>query len=222
MRPFRFSVILLAGLLVACGPGNDRRPEKDETFATPDTRPFLLNDADRSPTVTPDLQRAVHTLEDIAGRSWGSLEDPELGRWSTLVFVRSDCPISNQYAPEIRRIHADYAINGVEFFLVYIDRHLTEEAVREHLEEFGHTLPAILDSDHVLVDKAGATITPEVAIFSEGAELEYRGRINNLYPTLGRPRRQVTEHDLRNALDDLVQGRPVRTPVTQATGCYIE
>ena len=154
-------------------------PKKPRPLRHRTPRPFFLNDADRPPTVTPALQRAVHTLEDIAGRSWGSLEDPELGRWSTLVFVRSDCPISNQYAPEIRRIHADYARNGVEFFLVYIDRHLTEETVREHLEEFGHTLPAILDSDHVLVEKAGATITPEVAVFSEGAELEYRGRINN-------------------------------------------
>jgi hypothetical protein len=32
----------------------------------------------------------------------------------------------------------------------------------------------------------------------------------------------VTEPDLRNALDELVAGRAVSRPVTEATGCYIE
>jgi hypothetical protein len=52
--------------------------------------------------------------------------------------------------------------------------------------------------------------------------VEYRGRIDDLYAALGRPRRQVTHPDLRDALDDLVAGKPVRTPRTEATGCYIE
>src|SRR6202043_3459255 len=31
----------------------------------------------------------------------------------------------------------------------------------------------------------------------------------------------VTEHDLRQALDDLLAGKPVQTPATQAVGCPI-
>ncbi len=160
-------------------------------------------------------------LVDIEGVDHGTLAAPR-GRWTSLFFVRTDCPIANRYAPEIRRICADYAAAGLECLLVYVDGHLTAEDVREHTEAFDLALPAILDREHALVTRAGATVTPEAAVFARGAERQYRGRIDNLYAELGRPRLEVTERDLRSALDDLVAGRPVRRPLTQATGCYIE
>ena len=161
-------------------------------------------------------------LIDIDGVSHGTLAEPALGRWTSLFFVRTDCPVANHYAPEIRRICADHAESGVECLLVYVDEHLTVDDVRQHADAFDYALPAILDGEHALVARAGATITPEAAVFARGAELAYRGRIDNLYAELGRPRRQATERDLRNALDDLAAGRPVRKRETQATGCYIE
>jgi hypothetical protein len=161
-------------------------------------------------------------LVDIEGVDHGTLAAPTHGRWTSLFFVRTDCPIANRYAPEIRRICADYAAAGLECLLVYVDGHLTAEDVREHADAFDLALPAILDRDHALVAHAGATVTPEAAVFASGAELKYRGRIDNLYAELGRPRVNVTERDLRSALDDLVAGRSVHRSLTQATGCYIE
>lgn len=161
-------------------------------------------------------------LLDIDGVRHGTLAAPVHGRWTSLFFIRTDCPIANRYAPEIRRICADYAAAGLACLLVYVDGHLTPADVRAHTAAFDLAWPAILDREHALVASAGATITPEVAVFAPGAELKYRGRIDNLFAELGRPRVNVTERDLRNALDDLVAGRPVARPLTQATGCYIE
>jgi hypothetical protein len=161
-------------------------------------------------------------LVDIDGVDHGTLSSPARGRWTSLFFVRTDCPVANQYAPEIGRICAEYAAEGVECLLVYVDGHLTPADVRRHTADFDLALPAILDRDHALVEQAGATITPEVALFAAGGALEYRGRIDNGYEELGRPRRVVTERDFRLALDDLVAGRAMRAPRTQATGCYIE
>lgn len=169
-----------------------------------------------------DSPDAALELVDIDGVSHGTLAAPARGRWTSLLFVRTDCPIANHYAPEIRRICAEHAESGVECLLVYVDGHLTVDDVRQHVDAFDYALPAILDEKHALVARAGATITPEAAVFAGGAELAYRGRIDNLYAELGRPRRQATERDLKNALDDLAAGRPVRKPQTQATGCYIE
>ena len=59
-------------------------------------------------------------------------------------------------------------------------------------------------------------------MYAGDGTLAYSGRIDNLYAELGRPRQAATERDLRNALDDIVAGRAVRTPNTQAIGCYIE
>jgi hypothetical protein len=38
-----------------------------------------------------------------------------------LVFVRTDCPISNRYAPELRRLQDRFAPRGMAFWLVYPD-----------------------------------------------------------------------------------------------------
>ena len=41
------------------------------------------------------------------------------GDVTVLIFVTTDCPIANRYAPEIRRIHEEFGDN-VTFWLVYI------------------------------------------------------------------------------------------------------
>jgi hypothetical protein len=51
--------------------------------------------------------------------------------------------------------------------------------------------------------------------------IKYRGRIDNFYAALGKPRQRATSHDLRNALAAVVAGRTVEPPRTEALGCYI-
>lgn len=162
---------------------------------------------------------ALPLLVDIDGIEHGA---PARGRWTSLFFVGTDCPVSNRYVPEIKRICAGYAPAGVDCLLVYSSRTLNQKTIREHLAAYGYGLPAILDSTRTVTALAGATVTPEVAVFGADAKLAYRGRIDDLFGELGRPRQQVSQRDLRDALDDLVAGRPVRKPRTRAIGCYIE
>jgi hypothetical protein len=163
------------------------------------------------------------TPADIDGIAHATLMQPAPGRWSLLLFVGTDCPVSNQYAPEIRRICGDYAPAGVQCSLVYSDRQTTVGQVRTHLDAFGlGKLPALIDNDQSLAQRAGARVTPQAVVYAADGARAYSGRIDNLYVELGRPRQNATERDLRNALEDLVAGRAVRTPRTQAIGCYIE
>ena len=171
------------------------------------------------PVVTPFPAEEI-PLRDIEGKIQGDLLNSE-HRASVLFFITHDCPISNQFAPEIQRICGTYEEDGFQCFLVYVDPDLTAGLIRRHLQEFGHQAPAILDSRHRLVEFAGATVTPEVGVFSPRGEILYRGRINNLYERLGRPRRIVTEHDLRGALDQIRDDLPVSPARTQAIGCFV-
>lgn len=159
-------------------------------------------------------------LYDIEGQELGDLFNSEHTA-HILFFVTHDCPISNQLAPEIQRICTSYEGERFQCYLIYVDPDLTVEEVREHVADYGHKSPAILDTNHRLVELAGATITPEVAVFSKSGRLLYRGRINNFYERLGRPRRNVTSHDLRVALDQIGQKLPVEPGRTQAIGCFI-
>jgi AhpC/TSA family len=170
----------------------------------------------------PAIGESAHALRDIDGVVHGSLEQPSGWKWTLLFFLMSDCPIANQYAPEIQRICDSYGPKGAKCFLVYVDSSMKAADIRKHMQDYKYTgLSAILDGKHELVQKAGATVVSEVAVFAAGADLKYRGRIDDLYAGLGKQRRVVTRHDLRDSLDALLAGKGVPSPVTQAYGCFI-
>ena len=138
-----------------------------------------------------------------------------------LFFLGTDCPISNAYAPEIKRICERYASQNIAFALVYPDPDLSLIAAKKHAKEYGYTCPVFIDPNHRLTRQAGATLTPQVAVLAPGGSVLYRGRINNLYVDFGKPRFKATQHDLRSALDAILAGKTVRERFTNAIGCFI-
>ena len=141
---------------------------------------------------------------------------------TVLLFVTTDCPNSNSYAPEIQRICSRYAAKGIACSLIYEESGLAEDAVRRHLQAYRYRgIPAAIDADGSLASRAGATITPEAVLVDRGGATRYRGRIDNFYSGLGRSRQVVTAHDLQDALNALVAGTPVPAPETEAIGCFI-
>jgi hypothetical protein len=172
-----------------------------------------------SPEAKATTARGV-ALMDLEGREYHPFEDSQ-ARAIVFLFVRTDCPVSNRYAPEVRSMFHDYREQGVDFWLVYPDPDATVEAIDKHLEEYRHPLPALRDPRHTLVDLTGVTITPEVAVFVPGSELVYRGRIDDRYVDFGKTRARATRHDLRQALDAVLSGEPIAHPRTQAVGCFI-
>lgn len=171
-------------------------------------------------TLLGPLQLAAVTVLDIDGGSHALPAEQE-AKATIVYFVTHDCPISNRYAPEIQRICAEHASSGVRCMLAYVDSTITAEAIREHRSTYGLDQPAVHDTNHELVRLAGATVTPEAALFDQRGGLAYLGRIDNRYAALGTPRRQATERDLREALASVLSGAPVSTPRTQAVGCFI-
>jgi Redoxin len=157
-------------------------------------------------------------LVDIDGSIHRPFDDPQV-RAVVLVFVVPDCPISNAYLPEVNRLHSAYGPRGVRLFLVQVDPQLSPEGAREHAKEYQLRPPVVLDGRHAWVREVGATITPEAAVLSPAGEVLYLGRIDDRYPALGKRRDQVTSHDLRDALDVILAGRPVPRPRTEAVGC---
>ncbi len=146
----------------------------------------------------------------------------EPGHLSAVIFVASDCPISNYYSHEIRRICDTYAPRGLDCALVYTDPAIKNEAAAKHAHDYGHgSYPKLVDRDRALVEATGATITPEVVLIRPDESIAYRGRIDNYYADLTKPRTKVTEHDWIDALDAILAGKPVAKPEVPAVGCYI-
>ena len=138
------------------------------------------------------------------------------------LFTSTECPISNRYAPEVRRLAAAFAPQGVVFRLIYADPAEKDAAVRDHMAAFAYagTTEALRDPEHALVKFTGATITPEVAVYAHG-RIQYRGRIDDRFVDFGVERPAPAHRDLADALAAVVAGKPVAQPSTQAIGCYI-
>ena len=106
--------------------------------------------------------------------------------------------------------------------MVYEDVGIDESSMQKHLKEYGYVgIPAVIDSRRKIATRSHATVTPEAVLIDSKGDVRYRGRIDNFYAALGKPRQQVTVHDLRDALDAILAGRRVPNPETKALGCYI-
>ena len=168
--------------------------------------------------------RVVHAeplvVRDADGHKFTLLQDKSQ-RATVLLFVTNDCPITNSYAPEIKRLYAAYAARKVMFYLVYADPELKAAAVRQHVKEYGLPCPALLDSGQRLVHFTQAAVTPEAVILAPDGKRLYKGRIDDRYIDFGKARFAATTHDLRDALDAVLRGRPAPHPTTKAIGCFI-
>jgi len=170
----------------------------------------------------PAADAAQIRLEGLDGRPVQALPGA-MGATTVFVFVSTDCPIANRYAPELRRIHDRFA-RTAQFWLVYADPAEATEAVRRHAETFGHGFAALRDPRHDLVRLAGAQVTPEAAVFvpgPDGARLIYRGRIDDRNVAFGRTRPAPTTHDLEDVLLAVVSGKVAPPRTTTAVGCTI-
>jgi hypothetical protein len=137
-----------------------------------------------------------------------------------LLFVASDCPISNRAVPEILRLRARFEPEGVAFWLVYPGADQTADVIRAHLHEYGLALPALRDPRHALAARATVSVTPEAAVFRGGA-LEYHGRIDDRQISLGDTRPEATRHDLAVAIEAVLAGKEAPAAGGPAFGCAI-
>ncbi len=165
---------------------------------------------------------------DLHGKPIRNLAGPGV-RVVVLIFAASDCPISNQYVPEIARLSREFGgADGhgaaVKFWWVFPNAEDTAVVVAKHNHEFSIDEDTVLDPRQSLVARAHVTTTPEAGVFAvEGESLRevYHGRIDDRYISLGQERPQAQRHDLEIAIRAALDGKPAREPGGPAVGCSI-
>ena len=141
---------------------------------------------------------------------------------TVLIFVSTDCPISNRYAPEIKRLHDEFASRGVRFRLVYPNPLDNDAAISKHLEEYGYPQIARARSRSHAGEEGGRHHHAR----SRGVRCTRSGSSIAAASTTASSSsaasvRPPTQRDLRNALTALLAGRRVSPSHTQAVGCFI-
>jgi len=160
------------------------------------------------------------SLQDTAGKAHEASELRDY-KGTVFVFVATDCPNSNTYAPVLARLYHEYSPRGIAFFNVYSDPSESAEMVRKHDADFQVPFPALLDPHQTLARQTGARSTPEAVVLGPDGRQLYRGRVDDRFVDFGRTRFHPTQDDLRAALDAILQGKPVPQAVTKVLGCAI-
>lgn len=156
------------------------------------------------------------------------LDDFADARVLVVIFTCNHCPTAQAYEERIIRLHADYHDKGVSLAAIspndplavrldelgYTDIGDSFEDVKRHAKRRGFKFPYLYDGETQRVSTAfGVLATPHVFIFDRQRKLRYNGRIDDA--DIKPPK----SHDARNAIDDLLAGRPVRVPKTRVFGC---
>ena len=145
------------------------------------------------------------TFADVAGHRYDAAQIA--GRKaSVFLFVSSQCPISNVYAPRFASLADTYGKLGAQVFAVYANAQESLAEIKTHARQHKLTFPVVRDAGSRLADKLGATVTPQAVVMDASGTIRYRGRIDdNAVAT------KVTRHELAEALQAVLNNRPVAT-----------
>lgn len=135
------------------------------------------------------------------------------GRKAVVVlFLSTVCPYANYFAGHLRNLAESYGPRGVLFIGVNSNNWEPRNEVVEHARQRGLTFPIIKDEGHVIADRLGAERTPEAFLVDQTGTLRYRGWVKS----------KQESPDLQRALDAVLDGKPVRRPLTKAFGCAVD
>jgi peroxiredoxin/mono/diheme cytochrome c family protein len=157
-------------------------------------------------------------FRDAAGRRF-ALRDLKGRKAVVVVFLSFECPVSTGYAPALAELSAAYRDRGVAFVGVS-EGDESAKRVEQLAHEFGLPFPVFRD-ERGAAEALRAKITPEAVLLDGDLIPRYRGRIDERYAARLKPNARVGRQDLREALDELLAGRSVSEPETQAIGCAI-
>ncbi|HOU53422.1 MAG TPA: thioredoxin family protein [Myxococcota bacterium] len=140
-----------------------------------------------------------------------------------LAVTCNHCPYARAVWPRLVRLAREFRPRGIPTVAVNPNLHpdypedSLEGMVRAR-ETWGIDFPYLADSDQSLARTLGAVCTPEFFLYDARRRLVYHGRLDDSWQDESR----VTRQDLREAMEALVDGRPVSAEQFPSMGCSIK
>jgi peroxiredoxin len=162
---------------------------------------------------------ADFTLPGVDGRRY-SLSDFKDKKALVVVFVGTECPLANLYLPTLAEMQKKYAGPGVQILTINSNNQDSFAEVVVHARERQLPFPMLKDADQKAANAFGARRTPEAFLLDAGRTIRYRGRIDDQYGYTYR-RAAPTQTELKDAIEQLLSGKPITTPESEVRGCLI-
>lgn len=156
------------------------------------------------------------TLKDYNGKEY-KLSDFKDSKAIVIIFVATQCPISNAYNSRMAALNKEYKEKGISFIGINSNKQESIEEIKTHAAENKLDFVILKDQNNIIADKFKASFTPEVYVLNKDFEIMYHGRIDD-----SRKEEDVKTKDLRKALDEILAGKKVEISKTKAFGCTIK
>ncbi len=153
-----------------------------------------------------DYNQKEHNLADYNG-----------SKAIVLMFISTRCPISTSYNERMEKLYQNYSKKGVTFLGINSNSMEDLKEIKQHALEKNLSFPVLKDANNVIADKLQAQVTPEIFVLNPEHVILYHGRIDD-----ATKEGEVKSADLKNALDEILAGKPVTTAATKAFGCSIK
>jgi peroxiredoxin len=160
------------------------------------------------------------TLGDPRDHGQVALADCKDRKAVVVVFVGTECPLSNAYLPRLAELHQEYGPRGVQFLAVNSNAQDTPERMVAHDRPHPLPFPLLKDPGNHVADLFDARRMAEAFVLDAGGTIRYRGRIDDQYG-IGYQRPRPLHRDLADALDTVLAGKEVAQPLTPTAGCRI-
>ena len=166
--------------------------------------------------------KEFNLLNAVNGNNFSSSELDEI-KPSLIMFICNHCPYVIHYHDEIKRLADDYAeiLNMVAISSNDIKNYPQDgpDKMKELWEDQGLTFPYLFDSTQEIAKKYKAECTPEFYLFDHSQQLVYRGRLDESSPN---STIEPTGKDLRDAIDNLTNGKEISSNQLPSMGCNIK
>jgi len=173
--------------------------------------PAAVGKAPAIGSVLPDV-----TMKDYAGQEH-TLSKLK-GKIVVLDFCSQECPFSRGIDKDISALARSYGPKGVVFLGVDSHKSTPPDEIKDYAAKLKIPFPILKDVGNTYADVLGATRTPEIYVLDKELKLAYHGA----YDDRKGPEKKAERPYVKEALDSLLAGEPVKTPEVKAWGCSIK
>lgn len=163
-------------------------------------------------------------LTDVTSGSTVTLDTFADSKALLVMFICVHCPFVKHVEQELAKIGQDYANKALGIVAISsnsLETHPQDapEHMKTQAKTLGFNFPYCFDDTQTVAKTYTAACTPDFFLFDDTLKLAYRGQLDDSRPGNDKP---VTGKDLRQAIDQVLAGKPLPEEQTPSIGCNIK